>query len=386
MQVPKGKPVHEHLKTSYLNTAALLADLQVTGFTGYLQAIFPYVRGYVFINTGVIMNALDEGPERVRQGSEAIDAILLRAAAPDGQISVYSHPSIIVEAIAGRIDGEVVYQGLESEFTDLAKLVTKLRLHSDARYYIEVELPEEGEGIIYLVDGNVNAMVSLSNGEIVENESGYQRILALVTEYNAIYHVYRCASSSLLAPALAGALNNVISFPEPALPPFPNDLAEVASEATLPPLVSEPASDELAELDEAEYQAQYQRLVALMSEIIQVVERAATRLTKEESFAVALRAGLLAVAERYPFFDPFAAEFEYLDGKIKFSVTPPPADFVIGLTQALKHTLRELARMVPTVELRTIVADALIRLQQMRQAEYEHFSLAPALAELVAVD
>jgi len=45
MHIPKGKPVHENLKTSYVNTTALLADLQIISFTGYLQVLFSYGKG-----------------------------------------------------------------------------------------------------------------------------------------------------------------------------------------------------------------------------------------------------------------------------------------------------------------------------------------------------
>src|SRR5256886_4701577 len=140
MHVPKGKPVHENLKTSYVNTPALLADLQITGFTGYLQLSLPYASGYVFLNDGLILNAIDEGAERSRRGAEAIDSLLLRASSPDGLIYVYTHAGWVIEAIAGRIDGEAIYQRLESEFTDLKRLTDKLSREGESRCYIEAEL------------------------------------------------------------------------------------------------------------------------------------------------------------------------------------------------------------------------------------------------------
>ncbi|KAF0248028.1 MAG: hypothetical protein FD167_2570 [bacterium] len=133
MQIPKGKPVHENLKTSYLNATALLADLQISSFTGYIQAVFPYGKGEIFLAEGRILNAVDESPDRIRRGEEAIDAILLRASSPDGKISVYSHTNKIIEAIAERIEGEVVYHGLDSDFTDLKKLVEKLKQQNMSR-------------------------------------------------------------------------------------------------------------------------------------------------------------------------------------------------------------------------------------------------------------
>src|SRR5262249_21282887 len=182
MHVPRGKPIHENLKTSYVNTAAFLADLTVTGFTGYLQLIFPYASCYIFIDDGAILNAIDESGDRSRRGAEAVDAILLRASSPDGFISIFSHSANFIESAAGRIDGLPVYEKLESEFANLKKLVDKLLKEHDSRYYLEVELGAVGDAVIYTVDGDIDAVISLANGEILEGESGYERTLTLTEE------------------------------------------------------------------------------------------------------------------------------------------------------------------------------------------------------------
>jgi hypothetical protein len=391
MLVPKGKPVHEHLKTSYVNLAALLADLQVTGFTGYLKLTFPYACGYVFISAGSIMNALDEDIDHSRRGAEAIDAILVRASSPDGSISVYEHREELIMAIAGRIDGLVVYEKLESGFTDLKRLVERLARESDARFYIEAETGQDAECVIYTVDGDINAVVSLANGEIIEGEAGFERILALVAEQDAIYHVYRLSSPrATVSVAPAGAVNvptNVIAFPEPIPVDDTAHAAELESDTVTDEAVQdEETQAEAAPSSEADYRDDYESLIALMGEVTQVVELAAARLVKDGNFEVALRAGLLEVTDDYPFFDPFAQEFEYQDGKIRFSAAPPPADFVFGLTRALKRAVRELERLVPTIGLRQVIADALGRLEQIRQDDFARFDLSPALAEIVAAE
>jgi hypothetical protein len=398
MHVPKGKPIHQYLKTSYINLAALLADLQVNGFTGYLELTFPYACGRVFISSGAILNAVDEDGGRNRRGAEAIDAILLRASSPDGQVSVYTHSDEIIEAIAARIDGVAIYESLGSEFTDLKKLTEKLNNKQESRFYIEVEFETGNEGIIYTVDGDINAVVSLANGEIMEGEAGYARILSLVSEQEALFHVYRCSNSPVSAVALAaeGRQANVIAFPEPISVPVDDAIldAELEDETVTDEIpdadidASEPVNNEAEIVVDftVDYTAEYEILIALMGEVTQVVERAVTRLAREGNFAAALRSGLLEVTDEYPYFDPFAAEFEYRDGKIRLSAVPPPADFIAGLTRALKGAVRELERMVPAVGLRQVIADALSKLQQLRSNEFARFDLSPALAEIVAAD
>lgn len=440
MHIPKGKPVHENLKTSYLNATALLADLQINSFTGYLQAVFPYCKGNIFLANGRILNAIDESLDRIRRGEEAIDAILLRASSPDGRISVYSHTNKIIEAIAGRIEGEVVYQALDSDFTDLKKLIEKLKQQASSCFYIEVEFSEFGDGVIYIIDGNVDGVLSLAAGEVVEGPSAYDRVLNLLLEKAAVFHVYRCAK--IITDTESA--NNVLSFPETApssiakLSPkvlteepnliesedievtnnaqeeveeeveevveeaeikdseeitdveeFSNSPLEIEPSEVVEPIVEqkkvleEPKKIEIEPIDEDK---DYQTLVGIMTEIIQIVERVSLLVSKEANFATAFRAGLLKVTEQYPVYDPFAEDFSYQDGKISLATTISKEVLINGLTKALKYTLDELVRMSPNSQLRERIAGALLRLEELKQAEFEFFSISSALAEIITID
>lgn len=417
MHIPKGKPVHENLKTSYLNTTALLADLQISGFTGYLQAVFPYTKGSVFLVEGKILNAIDESPERARRGEEAIDTILLRASSPDGKISVYSHTNKIIEAIAGRVEGEVLYQSLESDFTDLKKLVDKLKQNPEPRFYIEVEFNQFGDGVIYIIDGTLEGVLSLATGEVVEGQAAYDQILNLISEKAAIFHVYRCAKLSVTETP-----DNVLSFPEVINPPVTN-LSKIANEELLvtedtevqdkveevenldqeskPLSVVEPvieeveevvveqaveASLEVKESENLDEENRYNNLIGIMTEIIQIVEKGSALVSKEANFASAFRAGLLKVTTEYPVFDPFTDDFSYQDGKINFATKISSEVLVNGLTKALKHTLDEMVNSSPNVQLRERIAGALLRLEELKQQEFESLGISTALAEIIRMD
>ncbi|MBI4850662.1 MAG: hypothetical protein HY819_02430 [Acidobacteria bacterium] len=438
MHIPKGKPVHENLKTSYLNATALLADLQIDSFTGYLQAVFPHSKGNIFLANGIILNAVDESLDRLRRGEEAIDAILLRSSSPDGKISVYSHTYKTIEAIAGRIEGEIVYQALDSDFTDLKKLVEKLKQQDSLRFYIEVEFSDFGDGVIYVIDGEVDGVLSLASGEVIEGLAAYEKVLSLVLEKSATFHVYRCAKIVINPQS-----DNVLSFPEVSstitkLSPKINeeplvqidqkeiveiveitskevgiaesvevagvaqtlepteleeeikevesqDVNETPSEKELPvdnkEDLSQKKSEELSPIDE-----DYQTILGIMTEIIQIVERVSLLVSKEANFPVAFRSGLLKITEEYPVFDPFAEDFSYQDGKIHLTTLIPKALLINGLTKALKYTLDELVRMSPNSQLRERIIGALLRLEQLKQREFEVFSISSALAELITIE
>ncbi len=408
MHIPKGKPVHENLKTSYVNTTALLADLQIISFTGYLQVLFSYGKGYIFLADGKILNAIDISPDRTRQGEEAIDATLLRASSPDGKLSVYSHSEKIVQAIAERIDGEVVYQALSSDFTDLKKLVEKLKPQVESQFYIEIEFSPSVAGIIYIIDNTIDAVLSLEN-ELIEGEASYERMLSLLTEQSALFNVYRCRKILFLGQAAA----NVVSFPdvntthtadlsivasqEEIIEENDSSLVEVEEvENTLSPDEQvesvnddESVNDEVLNinnLNNDEEASNYQKLIDIMTEIIQIVEKVSVLVSREANFAVAFRAGLLKVTEQYPVFDPFAEDFSYQNGKIRLATEIPVESLIKGLTKALKYTLDEMVAASPNTQLRERIAGALLRLEQLKQEEFENLGISPALAEIITID
>jgi hypothetical protein len=154
--------------------------------------------------------------------------------------------------------------------------------------------------------------------------------------------------------------------PEPApAPPAP------------PPVYAAEASDE-----------DITPLVLLMSDVVAAIEAAVAARDSAGGFAIELRAGQLEVAERYPFLDPFAAEFEYHAGEIAFVGSVDPADFAAGLGEALHVAVAGLSRRdgVEGDRLRQRVADALAALYESRQAECDAYGLAGLLVYITEAD
>jgi hypothetical protein len=414
MHIPKGNPIHESLKTSYLNCTALLADLQVSGFTGYLQLVSANTNGYILLKEGKVVNGYDETSEWTRLGNKAVDSILLRASAPHGTVSVYAHSNAVVTAISGRIDGEVIYPQLETDFADLEKLITKLATIAENYFYIEIQWPQLADGIIYRMQANASpeALLSFPSGEVLTGEVAQQRIAAMLTEHVAKFSVYRCAD-----PAAATA--NLISFPDnrkvsetPLInsvvlsdpETFVNTEITIAKEeevdnsqetpvTVVPPIADQEAASNTevttntappAEED-ARFQEKFTQLLQLLGELVETVEKSSLGVIKEGNFTIALRAGLLQVTPQYPFFDPFAEEFQYQAGKITFVAAAAPIDLVEGLAQALRCTLLELTRSVPKMALRQAVEAGLARLLQQRQTEFDYFGVTAILSEIADI-
>lgn len=115
-------------------------------------------------------------------------------------------------------------------------------------------------------------------------------------------------------------------------------------------------------------------LMQLMSQVVAAVERGMTVAGRGSSFPTALRAGLLAVTERYPFLDPFAAEFEYQDKEIVFVGTAQPGEFASGLTEALRQMVEDLI-FSSNGRVRDYIAEELRKVEREQAADIRRFSL-----------
>ncbi|MGQ9897490.1 MAG: hypothetical protein ACUVR8_08070 [Acidobacteriota bacterium] len=414
MIVPRGKPVHENLSTSYVNVAALLADLQVNEFTGYVSVEFWGYSGYVFLSRGQIVNAYEATETVVQRERQALDSLLSRSQARNGKVGFFQHPEEVIQAITGIIDGEPVHRDLSSDFTNLEKLVEKL-IKSGVVWYIEVLFEQErGGGIIYILEGRAEAVVSIAPTTDGEYATALGKEgLALIYDriaLGATFNVYRGTG----APAASMAtIKPPAEPPRPEVPPFslpsagrPDSLAtpgmvsptlrvpEVQSLPSVSPVVDTVLVEDVEDDDsplELEDESirpltreQYAELVSLMGEVVRAVETGAIDALRRADFVPSFREALINVAAHYPFLDPFAAEFEYADGVATFRGKARPADFVVGLSQALRLTVADLDRRSPETQVRQHVESALRALHQRRQAQFERYGLEIATNEILA--
>jgi hypothetical protein len=138
---------------------------------------------------------------------------------------------------------------------------------------------------------------------------------------------------------------------------------------------------EVQRASEAEVMAEVKRL---MAEIARTIEEAIDSVESRNTFPIHLRAGQLKVADRYPFLDPFGPEFEYLAGEIVFVGHVSPAEFVAGLTVALKLAVNGVAESsTQASRVRGRVGDALRWLLNRQQTEFEAYGMDESIREIL---
>ena len=476
MFIPRGKPLHENLATSYVLLDALVDDLCEGGFSGIVEVTLRHLDGNVIVDAGAVAAAL-ESRHTGRYEVTTVDALAAKSRRERGRISVYGLSSALANALASRVGAEALYTRLSTDFADLEKMVHKLSRERDRKWFIEVTTDSGLEALIHIKDGLFQVATAEHEASTPGSDhidiAGNPVLRGLIEECNRVGGVFDVYSKSAFepdrptkvepkpvhvvgklpapptlevetidrveepaaetfvpAPTMADrapAEEAVLSLPvEPEAPPFPelqmraSAVAAASTEGSsasdnlnapdpqgfsnystldsgpleVPHLETEAfaethASDNGASGDVAGDVGSQDELMAdikrLMGDIAQSIERAISAVEQRDSFPMYLRAGQLKIADRFPFLDPFGAEFEYLGGEIAFIGKANPQDFVQGLTEALRlasTSVVQTSTQGPRVKAK--ISEELRRLVDRNRTEFQRFGLDQSVERIIA--
>jgi hypothetical protein len=434
--IPKGNPMHEKLSTTFVRIDGLLEELQNEGFTGYVAMTFAQSSGYIFVRGGQVLTAAEFGEHERRVGKQVKEQLFYLAQQTKGSISVYYLPDDIVTALVGIADGETIYENLTSDFASLEKLIK--RLTSERRlYFISLTFDDQadGGGLAYIEGDRVEAVCSAEKG-LLTGDEGLRRLIDESEKRLASFSVFRAREHEIpafdedeveisinrlgLQAVPPPSVTEPASTPAEALFPSGSRPAEARTSFTSKPITEEPdnilevtevetsstgaakkptplrpatgangratqtaqamttapiAQPAPAPLPETHASTEMAELTTLMSTVIAAVERGMTVAGRGSSFPTALRAGLLAVTEQYPFLDPFAAEFEYHDREIVFVGSAQPLEFANGLTEALRQMVEDLIYS-SNGRVRDYIAEELGKVEREHATELRRFNLS----------
>jgi hypothetical protein len=135
------------------------------------------------------------------------------------------------------------------------------------------------------------------------------------------------------------------------------------------------------ELTEAEAMIGIKRV---MAEIASTIEGATKQVENRNTFSMYLRAGQLKIADRYPFLDPFGAEFEYHAGEIAFIGNDKPEIFIEGVTEALRLAVVGVVEASTAPDrLRTQIHTDLYALSEQRGQELKDLGLEDSIQQII---
>lgn len=335
MIIPKGKIIHEALSTSFTDINELLRDLGENSFTGCCQVSFWEYEGFLFIDTGKIVNALEEiqkDPPVRNLGDRAVKSILTKAKEKDGTVTVFRLSDEIVATLATALRSSIVLKDLTTELTSLEKLIQKLKKEEHTGYIEVILNNQEGEGYIYFQVGRAMESVYRSaEGEVISGANGFRKLLGLSAEIGAVFNVYKADTSVM-----------------------PVDMGQVL-EAVLP----------------------------VFQDILSQVEKTINELLGQGKFLEMLRRVLLANANAYPFLDPIVGEFTYKAGILTFEGSATVDEFVDGVCDVIKQTVEEAARRTPREKLLSSIRSNLQSFIGKYKQDIESLKLRDKLPELL---
>lgn len=330
MIIPKGRVVYENLNTSFTNLNELLSELQSERFTGYMRVRYWDYEAVLYFDGGKIINGFEEKGEERIIGADAVSGLVEKVQEKDGAISVYQMPAETITLLASAIHGEVVHKDLSSEFTNLSRLIEKLRRES-LTGYIEVDIHDvDGSGMIFIQAGDPLTSVISINGETVAGSDVLQRILQTASDHDATFNVYKAELEAAIV-----------------------DGADVMAGLEMPALLS------------------------VWGDVLSTVERVIAEHMGAQVFHDRFKEVRIQNAERHPFLDPFAAQFHFEDGKVDVQGASA-RQLNQGLSECLLETFLSLDQQLEKTDLVQPIQTAMTFLMESRSEDLERYGI-PAL-------
>lgn len=306
MKIPKGKPVHKELSSSFVDLEKLLEEMDKSGFSGLIELVGVRSECEILVEDGTACNARIARGDNIRIGRSLLNEIIHLSHQDNLLISTYQLPPDMVVLVSSFLGSERIYENLSAEFTDPNKLITKFE-NEGGNYFIEVLFQKNlGSGMLFIHDGQlVDGLLSLLGKNLTQGQAAIQGICEGARELGAVFNVYQGEIGTEIGAARADT-------------PSAGELEDVFS--------------------------------VLIGEFETVISEGGRKKLNFNSF---LRECCLAMAEKHPFLDPFAAEFEYHDGRVTLH-SQEDADAlargVFDLLQAMISRLREMDLPFPSDE------------------------------------
>jgi hypothetical protein len=312
MILPRGEVLHKNLSTAYTDFHALLSSLKSEGFSGTVEVEYPEKRGVLFIGSGEIVNAEAQVRAASRRlvGQEAIQILLTFSDQKEGIVNVYRLPTERVTIVANHLQNEVIFKGLSTDFTRLDKLLLRLREEKHDGFIEILTKTHEAMGVLFLEGGEpIEMFTTPESGPSVFGRKSVPIFVENASKQGAILNVYRSFGRK----------------PKEKEEPTPVAPGEGLKE-----------------------------LILIFQDILSKAEKFADSFSEKGTFLDGFRKALLEKAEEYPFLDPFAGEFEYRDGAIRFFGEATEKDFAKGIVECLRAVLPHLEKELPKGRMRIL--------------------------------
>ena len=312
--IPKDKPVISGMNSYYLDIDRLIEHFNGEFESGGILFQAPSASGVIFFDDHIPLSGVFESKTTTVTGADAIQHLVEHAPNANFSVSVYHVDPDMVHFWANLADAKPLYTNLSTEFTDLKALIKKMRSEK-LTGYIEARIGR----------GDATAFIFLNFGHIVGGT---------YTWIDSELHAETALLNDLVKKAASeGATCSVfqvdLGVSPDAAPSDGADTSERPAESTTA------SDDENAEVAPDDMQ--------MLEEFLNMFEETAMGVKRYRvEFHTMLRKKFIEKAEHYDFLDPFAAEFEYTDGTVRYTGTAPTATVIKGVVEAVRDLASEM--------------------------------------------
>lgn len=302
--LPKENPILANLNSYYVQIERLIEHFQGVVGCGCLYFHAPSSEGILFFDKDEILNGIFSQKSGEIFGKAAVDALIASSEKTNYTLSVYILRTEDIYFWSTIPGAKKIYQDLTTEFTDLEGLIKKM-ISEGLTGFIDVVIKDNnGGGLVFFNSGGISGgSYSWGSGDSKRGKADQDRLIHLTKEHGGSFHVSRIALEE-------------------------NDKA-IEEDIDLEP-------EELSEKPST-------RIVTAMEEMIAIFERTLKSVkTMDSDFATLLNRKFVEKADRYPFLDPFAAEFKYANGKIVFDGDTTDEELTKGVMESITELAEEL--------------------------------------------
>ena len=296
--IPREKPVIENLNIYYLDIRKLFEHFQGEIGSGGVFFKSHSAEGAIFFDEDELLNGYFQEKDTILIGNAAIDQLIQAESDHNYSVSIYRILQEEVYFWSSLPSAEKIYKDLSTDFTDLEGLIKKMRSEK-LTGYIDVSIGDGIEG----------GLIFISNGEIIGGSYSWGGEKTNSSPNNLEILLDKTKKS--------GGIFNVSRIP------MKNETVAGKSKEQ----VSDTNFD----------------ILTMLEEFLGVFETVVlTGKNKEAGFSSILKKKFVEKAEEYPFLDPFAAEFEYSDRRIKYYGQSGEKELADGVITSVKELAEEL--------------------------------------------
>lgn len=301
---PKEAPVLANLNSYYVRIRRLIEHFQGELGCGVLHFRSYATEGILYFDKDEILNGVFQSKAEQASGSHTVHTLIQSAETTNYNLSIYKVRPEDIYFWSTIPEAKRIYQDLGTEFTDLEGLIKKMQ-EEELTGFIEALIGKTGDsGLIFFNHGRLcGGSFSWGAGDSVRGAQDRAQLCQLTKEHGGIFHVSRMAPEDNNRPPLSAAADAAVE--QPSI-----------------------------------------RTITALEELMVIFERTVlAQKSRNEDFVTLLNRKFVEKADRYPFLDPFAAEFRYIDKKIDFSGSTTDSELIQGLIESITEIAKELEAM-----------------------------------------